>query len=127
MVTAFKCATVLKDSIAPYLLRRMKADVKSHICLPEKNEQVLFCRLTDEQRQLYRGYVESGEVCRILEGRLKIFMGLINLRKICNHPDLYSGGTKILPGDKEEDLVEEEKYGYWGKSGMYDIRGSFRK
>ena len=32
----------------------MKEDVKEHINLPEKNEQVLFCRLTDEQRRLYR-------------------------------------------------------------------------
>lgn len=36
--TAYKCACVLRDTINPYLLRRMKADVK--IDLPSKNEQV---------------------------------------------------------------------------------------
>jgi SNF2 family DNA or RNA helicase len=41
VATAYRCATVLRDTIAPYLLRRMKADVKSHIHLPPKNEQVL--------------------------------------------------------------------------------------
>lgn len=39
--TAFKCASVLRDSINPYLLRRMKADVKANLSLPDKNEQVL--------------------------------------------------------------------------------------
>ena len=37
--TAYKCACVLRDTINPYLLRRMKADVK--IDLPSKNEQVV--------------------------------------------------------------------------------------
>ena len=40
MATAYKCATVLRETINPYLLRRMKSDVKQHINLPEKNEQV---------------------------------------------------------------------------------------
>lgn len=38
--TAFKCACVLRDTINPYLLRRMKADVKANLSLPDKNEQV---------------------------------------------------------------------------------------
>lgn len=38
--TAFKCACVLRDTINPYLLRRMKADVKANLALPDKNEQV---------------------------------------------------------------------------------------
>ena len=36
--TAFKCAVVLRDLIAPYLLRRRKADVNTQ--LPKKTEQV---------------------------------------------------------------------------------------
>ena len=40
VATAYKCATVLRDTINPYLLRRMKSDVKSHISLPAKNDQV---------------------------------------------------------------------------------------
>ena len=83
VATAHKCATVLRDTINPYLLRRLKSDVKSHINLPTKNEQVLFCRLTEEQRSLYRSYIESGEVKNILDGRLQVFLGLITLRKLC--------------------------------------------
>lgn len=40
--TAFKCASMLRDTINPYLLRRMKCDVRSHLKLPDKNEQVTF-------------------------------------------------------------------------------------
>lgn len=38
--TALQVATMLKDAIAPYMLRRTKNDVQHHINLPEKNEQV---------------------------------------------------------------------------------------
>ncbi len=37
--TAYKCAVVLRDLIAPYLLRRRKSDVNAQ--LPKKTEQVL--------------------------------------------------------------------------------------
>ena len=36
--TAYRCACILRDTINPYLLRRLKSDVK--IQLPNKNEQV---------------------------------------------------------------------------------------
>jgi len=39
--TALQIATMLKDTITPYMLRRTKTDVKHHLTLPEKNEQVL--------------------------------------------------------------------------------------
>lgn len=38
VTTAYKCAVVLRDLIAPYLLRRRKADVSAQ--LPKKTEQV---------------------------------------------------------------------------------------
>ncbi len=38
VTTAYKCAVVLRDLIAPYLLRRRKADVAAQ--LPKKTEQV---------------------------------------------------------------------------------------
>lgn len=43
---------VLRDLISPYLLRRRKADVATQ--LPKKTETVLFCSLTETQRDLYR-------------------------------------------------------------------------
>lgn len=39
--TALQIATMLKNTITPYILRRTKIDVNHHLSLPEKNEQVL--------------------------------------------------------------------------------------
>ncbi|XP_029465477.1 DNA excision repair protein ERCC-6 [Rhinatrema bivittatum] len=125
--TAYKCACVLRDTINPYLLRRMKADVKMNLSLPDKNEQVLFCRLTDEQRQVYQNFIDSKEVYGILNGDMQVFPGLIALRKICNHPDLFSGGPKILKGVPDDQLVEADEFGYWKRSGKMIVVESLLK
>ena len=90
--TSFKCAVVLRDLINPYLLRRMKADVAKD--LPQKTEQVLFVKLTDSQREVYRRFLEGREVKAILDGRRHVLYGIDILRKICNHPDLVIGAEK---------------------------------
>ncbi|XP_077092868.1 DNA excision repair protein ERCC-6 isoform X2 [Siphateles boraxobius] len=115
--TAYKCACVLRDTINPYLLRRMKADVKANLSLPDKNEQVLFCRLTEDQRQVYQTFLDSKEVYQILNGDMHVFSGLIALRKMCNHPDLFTGGPRLLRGIPDDQLTEEEHFGYWKRSG----------
>ncbi|XP_036211825.1 DNA excision repair protein ERCC-6 isoform X4 [Myotis myotis] len=81
--TAYKCACVLRDTINPYLLRRMKSDVKMSLSLPDKNEQVLFCRLTEEQHKVYQNFIDSKEVYRILNGEMQdtsIFVFLLTTR-----------------------------------------------
>ncbi|NXW26948.1 ERCC6 protein, partial [Phaetusa simplex] len=125
--TAYKCACVLRDTINPYLLRRMKADVKMSLSLPDKNEQVLFCRLTDEQRQVYQNFINSKEVYQILNGDMQIFSGLVALRKICNHPDLYSGGPRILKGVPDAEVEETDQFGYWKRSGKMIVVESLLK
>lgn len=70
--TAYVCATALKDSISPYLLRRTKADVKTVIDLPQKNEQVLFCQLTEQQRQMYEEYLASDEMRKVMNGIVQV-------------------------------------------------------
>ncbi|XP_062983429.1 DNA excision repair protein ERCC-6 isoform X2 [Elgaria multicarinata webbii] len=125
--TAYKCACILRDTINPYLLRRMKADVKMSLSLPDKNEQVLFCRLTDEQHQVYKNFIDSKEVYQILNGDMQIFSGLIALRKICNHPDIFTGGPKILKGVPDEELNEEDHFGFWKRSGKMIVVESLLK
>lgn len=127
--TAYKCACVLRDTINPYLLRRLKKDVKMSLDLPTKNEQVLFCRLTEEQCELYQQYLDSKEVQAILAGNYKVFPGLIMLRKICNHPDLTSEAGSLLKAKEDQLKAEqiqedeaqesdlEEGYGGWRRSG----------
>lgn len=84
--TAYKCAVVLRDMIAPYMLRRMKSDVASD--LPAKTEKVLFCKLTKSQKRAYLEFLKSEELSSILKGRRQVLFGVDILRKICNHPDL---------------------------------------
>ena len=97
VVTAFRCATTLKDLISPFLLRRMKVDVD--IRLPTKTEQVLFCPMTADQREAYRAFVHSRDVEEILEGRREALSGIDVLRKIVNHPDLLERQTKATHAD----------------------------
>ncbi|KAL1228463.1 DNA excision repair protein [Trichinella pseudospiralis] len=40
--TAYKCAFILRNTIAPYLLRRMKSEVQAEVNLPSKKEHILF-------------------------------------------------------------------------------------
>ncbi|KAL2650118.1 hypothetical protein R1flu_018246 [Riccia fluitans] len=86
VTTAYKCAAMLRDLILPYLLRRMKADVKAN--LTKKTEHVIFCKLTQEQRSAYRAFLSSSELEQIIDGHRNSLFGIDILRKICNHPDL---------------------------------------
>ncbi|KAF4950583.1 hypothetical protein FSARC_13151 [Fusarium sarcochroum] len=86
VMTAEKCAEALKETIGEYLLQRLKVDVAAD--LPEKTEQVLFCKLTDGQRKAYETFLKSDEVSAILSRRRQSLYGIDILRKICNHPDL---------------------------------------
>ncbi|KAJ2841673.1 DNA repair protein rhp26, partial [Coemansia erecta] len=83
---AYRCACILRDLIDPYLLRRLKADVAQD--LPQKSEQVLFCRLTPMQRKAYKAFLQSADMERILDGKLQMLFGVDVARKICDHPDL---------------------------------------
>ncbi|KAL7747064.1 DNA repair protein rhp26 [Sorochytrium milnesiophthora] len=86
--TAYKCAVILRDLINPYLLRRMKVDVATD--LPHKSEQVLFCKLTPEQKARYKEFLNSKDMDAIYQGNRQALYGIDVLRKICNHPDLLA-------------------------------------
>ncbi|XP_031844285.1 DNA excision repair protein ERCC-6 isoform X2 [Nomia melanderi] len=135
--TALQVATMLKDAITPYMLRRTKNDVQHHVTLPEKNEQVLFCSLTDEQKKLYKKYLSSEDVSFVLhekthmEGgryRARLLIALSALRKICNHPDLFLFSNPI-ESDEDIDVSEEslEKFGCWKRSGKMTVVRSLLK
>ncbi|CAK7264392.1 DNA repair protein rhp26 [Sporothrix epigloea] len=96
IMTAQKCAETLKDAISPYLLQRLKADVATD--LPKKSEQVLFCKLTEPQRQAYELFLKSDEMNAILRKARQSLYGIDILRKVCNHPDLLEPHLKIKEG-----------------------------
>ncbi|KAL0093523.1 SNF2 family N-terminal domain-containing protein [Phycomyces blakesleeanus] len=80
-----KLHTVLR----PYLLRRLKADVEKQ--LPEKHEHIVYCRLSKRQRYLYDDFMSRAKTKETLSGAnfLSIINCLMQLRKVCNHPDLF--------------------------------------
>ena len=97
---AYQCACTLKELIEPYLLRRIKSDVAQQ--LPPKEEQILFCQLTPEQRQLYEECLKSDDIQSILEGERNVLAGIDLLRKICNH-------TTLIRRDKA-DLISIDEH-----------------
>lgn len=96
VVQAEQRAEILKGSISKYLLQRLKVDVAAD--LPEKTEQVLFCKLTTGQRNAYEEFLGSGEVQAILDKRRQSLYGIDILRKICNHPDLLDKSLRSKSG-----------------------------
>ena len=75
--------------LRPFLLRRLKKDVEKQ--LPPKHEHVVYCKLSKRQRQLYEEYMASSDTRAIMSSGN--FLGIVNclmqLRKVCNHPDLF--------------------------------------
>ncbi|GAX09892.1 DNA excision repair protein ERCC-6 [Fistulifera solaris] len=121
---AYRCALTLRDLINPYLLRRQKKEVKEVSRMPSKTEHVLFCRITQRQRDMYEAYIRSDNVTGLLRGRSNRLLAAITmLRKICNHPDLVcdpdessfqaflNNGNSNKPGresDSEDALTDFE-------------------
>ncbi|KAG6830430.1 hypothetical protein H0H92_000733 [Tricholoma furcatifolium] len=80
-----KLHTVLR----PYLLRRLKCDVERE--LPSKFEHLVICPLSKRQRFLYDEFMSRAQTRNALQSGVyqKIANILMQLRKVCNHPDLF--------------------------------------
>ncbi|CAG8606505.1 6854_t:CDS:2, partial [Paraglomus occultum] len=90
----YHCARRLAERIKPYMLRRTKEDVKSEF-IP-KSDEVLFCRLSEEQRLLYSQYLKKDvemkrllKIRRLPNERSGAHLHITRLTQICNHPDIY--------------------------------------
>eukprot|EP00108_Taenia_solium_P005899 TsM_000097000 transcript=TsM_000097000 gene=TsM_000097000 len=72
--------------------------------------EVLFCRLTHYQRCVYEEYLNSRVCQNILRGNGQVLGGLVVLKKLCNHPDLVTGGPRrfgMRQGESDDDDHEE--------------------
>ncbi|TFK50829.1 hypothetical protein OE88DRAFT_1630872 [Heliocybe sulcata] len=80
-----KLHTVLR----PYLLRRLKRDVEKE--LPSKYEHLVLCPLSKRQRFLYDEFMSRRQTRDDLQSGVyqKVANILMQLRKVCNHPDLF--------------------------------------
>ncbi|KAI1752019.1 hypothetical protein F4782DRAFT_502941 [Xylaria castorea] len=79
----------LHKVLRPYLLRRLKADVEKQ--MPAKYEHVELCRLSRRQRELYDGFLARTDTREALASGnyISVINCLMQLRKVCNHPDLF--------------------------------------
>ncbi|KAL4801900.1 SNF2 family helicase/ATPase [Aspergillus unguis] len=86
---AKQVVTKLHTVLRPYILRRLKADVEKQ--MPGKYEHVVYCRLSKRQRYLYDGFMSRAQTKETLASGnyLSIINCLMQLRKVCNHPDLF--------------------------------------
>lgn len=92
----------LRKLVQPFLLRRLKSDPAIIADLPEKNEMIVYCSLTQEQADLYEKVVsDTLNALDNSEGiqRRGIVLGLLTkLKQICNHPAHYLKQPGPLPG-----------------------------
>ena len=79
----------LHSILRPFLLRRLKKDVEKQ--LPEKIEHVVYCELSRRQKYLYDEYINTDLTQDTLKRNdyFSIMNVLMQLRKVCNHPDLF--------------------------------------
>lgn len=92
----------LHGILRPFLLRRTKKAVASQ--LPSKHEHVIKCRLSRRQRFLYDEFMGRAETrCMLGSGSFLGVIGiLMQLRKVCNHPDLFMERVIESPFDFAE-------------------------
>jgi len=87
----------LHSVLNPFLLRRQKKDVEKQ--LPPKHFHVIPCRLSRRQRRLYEDFMAADRTKAIM--KCSDYMGMMNivmqLRKVCNHPDLFEGRAIRAP------------------------------
>ena len=116
--TRYDDSAVIIDKIkritAPFLLRRMKNEVLKE--LPQKQEQILYCKMDSQQQELYNKMLTSirYEIERKsdrfeIKSNSIMLNGLLYLQEICCHPQLLAkeynpDGCKVSA--KLEQLLE---------------------
>ncbi|MDX1501843.1 MAG: SNF2-related protein [Thermoanaerobaculia bacterium] len=105
---------LVAEGIRPFILRRTKSEVLKD--LPPKTEQVLFCELEDQQRELYDqlrlGYQQSllqqAEGGKSLSGStIQVLEALLRLRQIACHPGLVKEEWETAGSAKLDALFEQ--------------------
>ncbi|KAG6600328.1 Protein CHROMATIN REMODELING 25, partial [Cucurbita argyrosperma subsp. sororia] len=82
-------STELSEKVNQFILRRTNALLSNH--LPPKIVEVICCKLTPLQADLYNHFVQSKNVKRAITEELKqskILAYITALKKLCNHPKL---------------------------------------
>ena len=88
--TVFWNLKTFSQLLRPFLLRRLKKDVEKQ--MPNKYEHVLTCHLSKRQRLLYDEFMSRTKTKETLAtgNYMSIINILMQLRKVCNHPNLFA-------------------------------------
>jgi SNF2 family DNA or RNA helicase len=109
-------AAELRRLVQPFLLRRLKSDPTIISDLPEKNEMVVYCTLTNEQTVLYETTVRTALATLDQSSGIQrrgLVLGLLTkLKQISNHPAHYLKEEGPLPKrsgklDRLTEMLEE--------------------
>ena len=121
----------LHQLLRPFLLRRLKRDVEKD--LPNKYEHLEFCPLSKRQRFLYDEFIARAETRNDLQSGNyhRIANILMQLRKVCNHPDLFEvrpivtsfamGRSAIADYEVKELLVRRELLSTFDDEGRVNL------
>lgn len=92
----------LHKVLRPFLLRRLKSEVEKQ--MPKKYEHVVMCRLSKRQRFLYDDFMGRTKTRETLASGnlLSVINVLMQLRKVCNHPNLFETRPTISPFRMEQ-------------------------
>eukprot|EP00884_Botryococcus_braunii_P017901 jgi/Botrbrau1/4795/Bobra.0325s0017.1 len=93
--------TRLHQVLRPFMLRRTKREVETE--LPGKTEHVIRCDLSAWQRTWYRQITEEGWMGTGEKARRGLQNTAMHLRKVCNHPFLFTTGVHINMDDAYHD------------------------
>lgn len=87
----------LHKVLRPFLLRRLKSEVEKQ--MPKKYEHVVMCRLSKRQRFLYDDFMSRAKTKETLVSGnlLSVINVLMQLRKVCNHPNLFEVRPTVSP------------------------------
>lgn len=110
----------LRMMVAPFILRRKKSEVL--IELPDKQEQVIYCKLTKLQEKMYLQVLSAVrkkmQQSELEPNYMHILAALTRMRQICNHPrlmnnsikeDIYLSGKTELLREIIIDAIENER------------------
>lgn len=101
----------LKRLIRPFILRRLKSEVMSE--LPDKIEKRFYTEMTEEQKKVYKAYVDDVKVKMkdkdLTKDKITIFSYLTKLRQLTLDPSIVLNGYKGGSGkiDITVELIQE--------------------
>ena len=81
--------------LKPFMLRRLKTDVLGEMVA--KEEHVIKCGMSRRQKEMYRSIKKSVAFEQINAGDYNPLGTIIQLRKVCSHPDLFEERSNSEP------------------------------